>query len=237
MDKSVHAFDSAVSIVILAAGQGRRFGCPKALAQLEGESWLKRSVKMFSAAGLFQVTVVVGAEVKRVIAESGLDVADESRSAPKAVIECDGCARSEFAAESDSPPTGISWLYNQDWPAGRTGSIVLALSKMSPATEAIIIHQVDFPFVLPSTVVTLVKGFHEINATTGKASSRIILPGTDGRSGHPILIGSEIWPEITALGMNGPLSAVIHRDRDRVIYLDVNDPGIHRNLNKQTDLP
>ena len=49
-----------IAAVILAAGEGRRMGGPKALLALEGETLLRRAVKLALAAGCSPVLAVVG---------------------------------------------------------------------------------------------------------------------------------------------------------------------------------
>jgi nicotine blue oxidoreductase len=47
--------------VLLAAGEGRRFGRPKALARIEGERFVDRAVRVLRAGGCADVIVVAGA--------------------------------------------------------------------------------------------------------------------------------------------------------------------------------
>ncbi len=47
--------------VLLAAGEGRRFGGPKALAELEGELLVERGVRLLVDGGCVDVVVVLGA--------------------------------------------------------------------------------------------------------------------------------------------------------------------------------
>lgn len=50
-----------VAGLLLAAGAGRRFGGPKALAELDGEPLVLRALRTLTAAGCHPVRVVVGA--------------------------------------------------------------------------------------------------------------------------------------------------------------------------------
>ena len=54
--------------LLLAAGSGSRFGSPKALVVLEGQTLAERGVAMLAAAGCHPVVVVVGAQAERVSA-------------------------------------------------------------------------------------------------------------------------------------------------------------------------
>jgi CTP:molybdopterin cytidylyltransferase MocA len=57
--------------IVLAAGEGRRMGGPKALLPLEGGSFLARACALFSAAGAPPVAVL-GAGAERVREEAGI---------------------------------------------------------------------------------------------------------------------------------------------------------------------
>lgn len=58
--------------IILAAGEGRRVGGPKALLRAGGETFLRRAVRLLSRPGVATVLVVAGHEAGRVAADSGL---------------------------------------------------------------------------------------------------------------------------------------------------------------------
>ncbi|MDX1659764.1 MAG: nucleotidyltransferase family protein [Nitriliruptorales bacterium] len=52
---------STVGAIVLAAGDGQRFGAPKALVEVDGSSLLERTVRTARGAGCSPVVVVVGA--------------------------------------------------------------------------------------------------------------------------------------------------------------------------------
>ncbi|ANS77698.1 CTP:molybdopterin cytidylyltransferase [Serinicoccus hydrothermalis] len=59
--------------LLLAAGAGRRYGGPKALARSDGEAWVVRSARALLDGGCGDVLVVTGAEadgVERVLADA-----------------------------------------------------------------------------------------------------------------------------------------------------------------------
>ncbi|EOD68756.1 nucleotidyltransferase family protein [Amycolatopsis vancoresmycina] len=55
-----------VAGLLLAAGAGRRFGSPKALAQIDGDPLVLRALRTLTAAGCAPVRVVVGAAADQV---------------------------------------------------------------------------------------------------------------------------------------------------------------------------
>lgn len=62
--------------VLLAAGEGRRLGGPKALAVVDGERFVERGVRLLRAGGCAPVVVVLGAQAQRVSGEADLTGAE-----------------------------------------------------------------------------------------------------------------------------------------------------------------
>ena len=60
-----------IAAVVLAAGEGRRIGGPKALLSISGVSFLARTCGQFALAGVDDVVAVLGAQADRVRAEAG----------------------------------------------------------------------------------------------------------------------------------------------------------------------
>lgn len=62
-----------VAALVLAAGEGRRFGRPKALVELDGELLVDRAVRVAHQAGCEPVVVVLGAAAQDVVRAAALD--------------------------------------------------------------------------------------------------------------------------------------------------------------------
>ncbi len=60
-----------VAAIVLAAGEGRRMGGPKALVRLRGSSFVSTVARLFDRADIAACIVVVGAEAERVASEVG----------------------------------------------------------------------------------------------------------------------------------------------------------------------
>ncbi|MCK4303015.1 MAG: nucleotidyltransferase family protein [Candidatus Eisenbacteria sp.] len=199
-----------IGAVILAAGAGRRFGGPKALARVGEESWLSAAAGKIQEAGFGWISIVLGVDAEKVRADSSVGAVSHGNSAGGATI---------------------SWVLNARWSAGRTGSIACGLSDLPSWSRGAIIHQVDFPFVKALTFRALAEAFE---ADAG-AEGAIFLPLESGRRGHPILVGRDVWPEILEMGPDDPLRNVIHKVRARIREVAVSDSGIHGNINRATD--
>lgn len=125
-----------VRAIVLAAGESRRMGQPKAGLRVRpgGPTFVAALVQVLQAAGLGEVTVVAGAH-------------------PDAVRQ---------ALES---VTGVQLLLNPDWPSGQLSSLLTALAALeTPELEAVVVALVDSPFVRPATVRRLLERWRETGA-------------------------------------------------------------------------
>jgi CTP:molybdopterin cytidylyltransferase MocA len=64
-----------VVAIVLAAGEGRRMGGPKALLPIGGETFLARACRELAGPGVASVVAVLGAEAERVRREAGAPAA------------------------------------------------------------------------------------------------------------------------------------------------------------------
>ena len=117
--------------VLLAAGEGRRMGQPKALVRdPDGTSWLNRAVDAAAAGGCNPVVVVLGAEAERAV-----HILNE---------------------RSDADPP-VRWVEAADWPEGMGASLRRGLEAATDtlATTAVV-TLVDLTDVGPDVVKRVV---------------------------------------------------------------------------------
>ena len=67
--------DVRIVAVVLAAGEGRRIGGPKALLPIGGDSFLAHACRLVARPGIHAVVAVLGAAAARVQSEGGVDPA------------------------------------------------------------------------------------------------------------------------------------------------------------------
>lgn len=108
--------------VLLAAGAGRRFGTPKALASTGGELMVRRGLRVLAEGGCDRVCVVVGA------------AADEVRTHLPAWVEV-------VYAPDWAHGMGMSLRAGLD-----------AVASLRPEPDAAMVHLVDLPDVPPEAV-------------------------------------------------------------------------------------
>jgi molybdenum cofactor cytidylyltransferase len=118
----------SVAGLILAAGESRRMGFPKALLPYREETFLDRLTALF-AARCSPVIVVLGAEADRIRAGAG--------------------------PTGHSPAT---FVVNPDWARGQTTSMQCGLRALPPHADGVLFTLVDHPAVAPATIDALLAG-------------------------------------------------------------------------------
>jgi molybdenum cofactor cytidylyltransferase len=168
--------------IILAAGESRRMGRPKAFLPFRGGTFLSTLAETFAP---FCSPVV-------------------------AVFGFDGDAAARLA------PPGVTPVINRKYQRGMLTSLQAGLRSLDlVATDRVLFTLVDHPAVAPETLSCLID-----------TSSDIAIPRLDGKRGHPVLISRAIAADFLHEPETAMVRDVIDRNGDRILYLDVNDPGI-----------
>ncbi|HXH51139.1 MAG TPA: nucleotidyltransferase family protein [Terriglobia bacterium] len=116
--------------------------------------------------------------------------------------------------------SSVEVVLNQDYRRGQTSSLQAGLGVLGKdEPDGIVLCLVDHPALSADTVQKLKQYFK----STGKP---VIVPQTQGKHGHPVLLGREVFGRIAALGPGLGADIVIHQYRDRTEYVEVTDPGI-----------
>jgi nicotine blue oxidoreductase len=209
--------------LVLAAGEGRRMGGPKALvrAVAGGPTFVESAIEVVLAGGCHGVTVVVGAaaeEVTRVV---------KVRDRPGGIEAGDWRADIE-GGDWRGDVEGRDWrgdvdvVLCRDWAEGMGASLRAGLAAVSarPEVEAVLVTLVDLPDVgpdviarlltLPTPAPTAPNAAFEVEPTGAPLSSatnpefeegprpaswRATLRRAAyvGMPGHPALIGRDFW--------------------------------------------
>ena len=112
---------------------------------------------------------------------------------------------------------------------GQISSLKRALSFLADSDrDAALVALADHPDVKMSTFQSLV------DAGDGSGYS-IVIPTYKGRGGHPFLLSRDVWQEMADTPMEGGARPVVRRDRSRVLRLEVDDPGIHTDVDTPDD--
>ncbi|MBN1878512.1 GNAT family N-acetyltransferase [bacterium] len=106
-------------------------------------------------------------------------------------------------------------------------TIVKVLPLIDPASVIVILPG-DHPAVAPETIRRLV-GFHEENP------DRIHIPSFGGKSGHPAFFPPSANQFMACSNRKNGLRSVIHDSSLDVVYHEMGDPGILKNLDLPSD--
>lgn len=132
---------------------------------------------------------------------------------------CDGIVVVLAPGTDHWAPPGVVIAINPDPDRGMLSSLQCGLA-MAPRDARVLFTPLDYPALRESTIQRLA-------ATDGE----IVIPRHAGERGHPVCVSSEIARQLLALPLDtGTPADVIRRDPNRIRYVDVDDPGILRDI-------
>lgn len=94
--------------------------------------------------------------------------------------------------------------------------------------DVLLIMPGDMPFVRPETVRAVIAKYTERNA--------IVSPKYRGKRGHPVAMPLALRDEIASFPATATLHDVIHAHTDMRVDLEVDDPGVNRDVDTPADL-
>ncbi len=108
---------------------------------------------------------------------------------------------------------------NPDPDRGQLSSLQVALAELPRDIEGVLFNPVDCPAVSEETVARLMEVFSE-------RRDSIVIPRAGGHRGHPVCIPGSLIPAFLLLAPTEPTRTAIDQNADRIVYVDVDDPGI-----------
>ena len=114
-----------------------------------------------------------------------------------------------------------AFVHNADYEKGQLTSLQCGLRAVPAEADAVLFTPVDYPAVAASTVRKLI---------ASATADGFAIPRYDGRHGHPILFAASYIADFLALPSEGEARTVVHRNISRTVYVDVDDPGILRDV-------
>ena len=118
---------------------------------------------------------------------------------------------------------GLQVALNPNYQAGQLSSLQTGL-RAAPA-GLVLLTLVDHPAVAPSTV----------SAILAHPDAPLVIPRYQNRRGHPILLSRPLIDEILALPPDAAAKQVVRAHHSEAIFLDLDDPGILRDIDTPAD--
>ena len=127
-----------LAAIILAAGDSRRMGTPKALlSDPDGRPFVARLVRSFSASGIDEVVVVTGAMHDAIVG----------------------------AIASDAPPAHPRCVRNPDPSRGQLSSLWVGLDSATRSdVEGVLVTPVDIPMIRTATIRQVIEAWERTHA-------------------------------------------------------------------------
>jgi CTP:molybdopterin cytidylyltransferase MocA len=135
-----------------------------------------------------------------------------------------GRIRAGLARQSEA-----MFVVNHNYQQGQLSSLQCGLAAVPVDAAGVLFTPVDLPLVLPETVRRLAEAC-ERQADCVASSPVLLIPRYQGHRGHPVCCARELIPEFLDLPDGAQARDVIHRHTTRTCYVDVNDPGILRDV-------
>ncbi len=123
----------------------------------------------------------------------------------------------------------ITVVENLHWQNGQLSSLQAGLNAISPDADAVLMHLADHPLVRRST-------FERVIAEFAGGGCAIVIARNGGKRGHPVLFARAVTAELLEAPEDQGAKAVVSRDPSRVVYVDVDDPGVNLDLDTPADL-
>jgi CTP:molybdopterin cytidylyltransferase MocA len=200
---------TTVAGVLLAAGEGSRFGQPKALVELNGQTLAERGVRLLRAGGARPILVVTGA-VPIDIDETHTVYNPEWRtgmgSSLRAALQALTGTSTHLGA-TPAPASGID--------TSKVGAAVVALA--------------DQPLVGPEAVARLIAAY--------RGGASVAVAAYNGQPRNPVLLAQEHWPEVIATATGDQGARTFLRTRPEVVTLvECGDTGRPDDIDTPADL-
>jgi molybdenum cofactor cytidylyltransferase len=111
-------------------------------------------------------------------------------------------------------------VINADYRSGQTSSLQVGLrALLADEPEAVLLCLVDHPAVGAETVRRIVAAFCQCGAP-------VVIPTYQGRRGHPVLIGRQLFDELLRLASEAGADSVVRRYRPAAQFVEVEDEGV-----------
>ncbi len=123
----------------------------------------------------------------------------------------------------------ITIVENPNYIDGQLSSLKIGLGALAPETSAAMVHLADHPLVTGTTYLAVAETYR-------RTRGPIVIARHAGRRGHPAIFDRSIFPELLAAPLSEGARVVVNATLSRIVYTDVDDPGVALDLDTPEDL-
>lgn len=123
----------------------------------------------------------------------------------------------------------ISIVENPGYAQGQLSSLKIGLGALASEACAAMVHLADHPLVTGSTYLAIAETYR-------RTRGPIVIARNAGRRGHPAIFDRSIFPELLAAPLDHGARVVVNAIPARIVYSDVDDPGVALDLDTPEDL-
>ncbi len=220
-----------INAIVLAAGESRRMGMPKALLRFPRRASLGSQTRFIAFGDPVPARLRTSCEDARPTKSSDTTFLEQTvsvlqKSELDGVTVVLGAQAARIRASIDL--AGVDVVVNEDYREGQLSSLVAGLKSLPSGTEAIVLCLVDNPLISSETVDRIVRAFRE----TGKP---IVIPVFEGRRGHPALFARAMFDELLNAPPEEGARHVVQSHQDRVFEVDTSEPAILARIDTPED--
>lgn len=115
------------------------------------------------------------------------------------------------------------------WEQGQLSSLLVGLEAIDdPLLEAAMVTLVDVPLVSSTTVAAVISAWRRSRAP-------IVRPANGNRHGHPVIFDRSVFEDLRHADPNAGAKTVFTMHRDRIVNVEVNDPGAFEDIDTPGD--
>jgi molybdenum cofactor cytidylyltransferase len=123
----------------------------------------------------------------------------------------------------------VTIVENRDWGRGQLSSLKTGVGALGANCRAALVHLADHPTVRTTT-------FRAVADAYLRGTASIVIARYNTRRGHPVIFGRDLFTELETARDSDGARVVVNADPKRVVYVDVDDPGIVLDLDTPQDL-
>ncbi len=131
------------------------------------------------------------------------------------------------AVASDMPR--VRMIINPDYERGQLTSLLAGLRTIDrPGVSAALVTLIDSPLISVDSVRQLIRARRERGAS-------IVRPAKDGRHGHPVIFGRELFDELRRADPAQGAKAVVHAHAADIFEVPTDDEGAYIDIDTRED--